>query len=94
MANVPDPVIGDPVIDNPVGTDNATDVTVPTLYVRSADKSNAVPLIVIVLVDATPPNPDKVYSGILKTPVVLLYVDAPLDPVVVNDTDNLDRTSV
>jgi len=49
IANVPLAVIGEPLMLNPVGTDNATDVTLPTVHVLFAARSNVVPLIVIVL---------------------------------------------
>jgi hypothetical protein len=59
----------------------ATSVTVPTLYVLSALKSKAVPLMVIDLVVGTPPKPLNVYSGTFK--VLEARVAAPLLPVVV-----------
>jgi hypothetical protein len=72
----------------------ATDVTVPTLNVLSALKSWAVPLIVIDLVVGTPPNPLRVYVGTFKTPVVLLYVAAPLAPDTVKLIAALAKASV
>jgi len=67
----------------------ATDVTVPEpvaiVQLLSAVKSYAVPLIVNVLEEGTPPNPVKVYPGTFNTPPI--KVDNPEDPDVVSEVN-------
>ena len=83
IAIVPLVVIGEPVILNPTADVTPTEVTVaatgvkPRAELMSVDVNVTAP--VLVLNEVTPPW----YIGIFNTPVELLYVAAPLVPVVV-----------